>query len=157
MDKEIIKKPHILYWKWNDELLDIETVRKKTYDIINRSIFDLIYVSLHSMSQENRILVSDEVIDSIRECADILNKNGRKLVLDVDIMREVAYFDMFPISEKPYMTRYMEGVLDNHGKLEMVVQESDGVFSVKCVDFDEDGYFIEDTIEDRCYRNKLRR
>ena len=65
-------KPHILYWKWNNDLLDKEILRERTMDIINRSIFDVIYVALHSVTEENQITSNPEMVGSIREW----QKNG---------------------------------------------------------------------------------
>ncbi len=142
------KKPHILYWKWNDEMLDIEKVQSKTHDIIARSIFDLIFISLHPMSSSNRILSNNRTCEMLAECSKILKESGRKLVLDVDVRGETEYLRKNPLTEKDYMTKYMEDVLDEEGKLIVHLQDTNGVFSVKCAEFDQSGYFIEDTVTD---------
>ncbi len=143
-----LKKPHIIYWKWNDEMLDIDAVRRKTLDITNRSIFDVIYVSLHPMSPENRILCGDKVCNLLKECADILRQHNRKLVLDLDIRCETAYLSQHPTLEKDYMVRCMQGVLDKNGALSVSVPEAEGIFLAKCMDFTEKGFFVESSVVD---------
>lgn len=52
-------KPHILYWKWNNDLLDKNILYNCTVDIINRSMFN---VHKHSCTFKHlRTLVTDNV------------------------------------------------------------------------------------------------
>ena len=43
--------PQILYWKWNDELLDENVLVEKANDIIKRSSFRDIAIAPHSMKK----------------------------------------------------------------------------------------------------------
>jgi len=76
--------PHIIYWKWNDEEWEGK-FREGIEDIIRRSPFDLIYISLVWCK---RRLLDDESLLKIKEAADILHKAGRGLMLDIDVRQE---------------------------------------------------------------------
>ncbi len=141
-------KPHILYWKWNNDLLNKEILRERTMDIINRSMFDVIYVSLHSVTEENQIASNPEMVESIRECAGILKQHGRKMVLDLAVYYEKEYIRKNPINEKSYLTKYCCGTLDENGCYSEQFKQADGVFLCKCLDFDKDGLFDENTVID---------
>lgn len=141
-------KPHILYWKWNNDLLDKEILRERTMDIINRSIFDVIYVALHSVTGENQITSNPEMVESIRECASILNRHGRKMVLDLQPGTQQEYIRKNPIGEKAYLVKHCSGKLDENGCYSEKFDKAEGVFLCKCLDFDEDGLFDENTVID---------
>lgn len=141
-------KPHILYWKWNNDLLDRETMRSRTLDIVNRCTFNVIYISLHAASLENQIATSPVMRERIRECAEILKEYGRKLVLDMDIRREMLYMAEHPIHEKTYLTKYCRGHLDEHGSYTEQTDGGQGVFFCKSLMFDENGLFDEATVCD---------
>jgi len=142
------KKPHILYWKWNDDLLDKKVLEERTMDIIDRSMFDVIYVALHSVTEKNRITSNPQMVERIRECATILKEHGRKMVLDLQPYEEVEYMQRNPISEKAYFVKYCCGSLDDNGVYSQEFDKVDGVFLCKCLDFNEDGIFNEDTVVD---------
>ena len=142
------KKPHILYWKWNDDLLNKEILEERTMDIINRSIFDVIYVALHSVTEKNRITSNPQMVERIKECATILKEHGRKMVLDLRPYDEVEYMQKYPISEKGYYVKYCCGKLDNAGAYSEKFEKADGVLLCKCLDFNEDGTFNENTVVD---------
>lgn len=143
-----MEKPHILYWKWNDDLLNKNIVRERTLDIINRSIFDVIYISLHSMKKENQIMCNSDTIDSITECASILKEHDRKMVLDLDISAETAYFKEHPLNDKSYLTKYCRVQLDKNGNYSEKFESVDGVFLCKALTFNDDDLFDEKTVVD---------
>ena len=143
-------KPHILYWKWNNDLLDKDIVRERTMDIINRSMFDVIYVALHSVTEENQITSNPQMVDSIRECASILKQHGRQMVLDLAPYHEKEYMRKNPIGEKAYFVKYCSAELDDNGCYSEQFNKADGVFICKCLDFNEDGTFDENTVIDIC-------
>lgn len=126
----MLKKPHILYWKWNEDVFEEGVLEKKTYDIINRSMFDYLYVSFHFTSKEHKILVSDELIRKIEICAGILEENNRHLLLDLDIRTEKKYFETTDHAEHLCLIQCVCGTLDNKGNFRKPVKEAEGV--LKC-------------------------
>lgn len=141
-------KPHILYWKWNNDLLDKNIVKERTLDIINRSIFDVIYVSLHSVTKENAVTANPKMVESIKECATILKEHNRKMVLDLVVNGEKLYIQNNSISEKAYLAKYCTGTLDEKGCYKEQFKCADGVFVCMCLEFDKNGLFNENTAID---------
>ncbi len=149
-------KPHILYWKWNDDLLDKNTVRERTEDIMNRSMFDVIYVSLHSVSPENRIASNPLMLESVRECAELLKSRDRKMVLDLDISYETEYAKINPTCEKSYLAKYCRRKLDGCGCFTEDFEKADGIYFCKCLSFDDRGLFDEKSVFDITERAEVK-
>lgn len=141
-------KPHILYWKWNNDLLDKSVVRKRTMDIIKRSMFDVVYVSLHSVTSDNTVTANPKMVESIKECADILKAHNRKMVLDLAINGESLYIQKNPTTEKAYLAKYCNGTLDENGCYSEKFNKVDGIFCCKCLELDENGFFDKNTLMD---------
>ncbi len=107
--------PQILYWKWNDELLENGVLENKANDIINRSCFTHIYVAPHSMVSPDASLLSPIMQKKLSDFAEIMHKNGRKAVYDIDIRTEPLTF--FERCKKTAAYSYMvTAKLDENGK-----------------------------------------
>ena len=52
--------PKILYWKWDDSILDRQIFTKKLKDIVNRCGFDVIAVSPHDIQNIDLSITSPE-------------------------------------------------------------------------------------------------
>ncbi len=107
--------PQILYWKWNDDLLDDGVLEKRANDIINRSCFSYIYVAPHSMVSPDASLTNSKMKKKISDFAEIMHKNGRKAIFDVDIRAEPLVF--FNHSRETAQYSYMASAkLDESGR-----------------------------------------
>ena len=158
-----MQKPHFLYWKWNnaDGEFGMESVRRKALDIIERSVFDVIYVSLHNLPHEYNILSSDEIVSIMEMCCKLFNQHGRKMVFDLEIRHNLPYFKTITTTERNALTTCLQGRLDENGDWQQRAVHSvptslidpslphcQGILRCKCADTDADGRIIESTVED---------
>ena len=104
--------PQILYWKWNDDILKEGELERKAQDIFNRSIFDTIYVSLHSSEHSASY---PEIKAKIKKFSEILNERGKKLVMDLDMRREHEKCKSYGYLNCERMAQHTEAVLDENG------------------------------------------
>ena len=107
--------PQILYWKWNDEMLEEGLMEAKVQDIIDRSCFTDIYVAPHSMFTRESTLTGSIMHEKIKKLNEILNKNGRRLIMDIDIRREPGVYAKIS-NELSYFVSQMDVDLDADGK-----------------------------------------
>ena len=52
--------PKILYWKWDDSILDRQIFTKKLKDIVNRCSFDVIAVSPHDIQNIDLTIIAQQ-------------------------------------------------------------------------------------------------
>lgn len=126
--------PHILYWKWNEDIFEEGVLERKTQDIIDRSMFNYIYISFHFTSDEHKILVSNELIQKIETVSNMLEENGRHLILDLDIRHEDLYYRQHSHQEHLYRIKAVSGTLDEQGSLRLEVPEGEQVLNCWLVD-----------------------
>lgn len=77
----------ILYWKWDDTIFENGRMEFAVKNIVERSTFDLIYVSFHHLGlpyTDARLYAKIEAF-----CAE-LARHGRKVLLDIDVRGELA-------------------------------------------------------------------
>ena len=74
--------PKIIYWKWNDDLLDLKILEEKVEDIVRRSDFDVIAMSPHGMNNHDISLRSPEMQASIKKAVELFAKHGRKFTIE---------------------------------------------------------------------------
>ena len=132
--------PHILYWKWNDDVLDEAVMREKTMDIINNSIFDCIYICFHSVSKENRILSSDKGIETLKKCVELFAEHNRRVVIDAEIRGEREYI-MKNLQDRSCFVKMFTGKLDGSGNFSIDAENADRVIRCWTVEFISDKYF----------------
>lgn len=143
-----MKKPHILYWKWNEDHLDEAVMLRCAQDIIDRSMFDVIYVCLHQLDEHHQLLVNDHIIALLKSCCARFAQYGRRVVLDIDPRRELKYYRENPTGEQYRALTYKQWVLNEDGSYSEEIPQSQGVLRCLCVEFDGQGCIIEDSVKD---------
>lgn len=158
-----MKKPHILYWKWNnaDGEFGMESVRRKALDIIRRSMFDTVYISLHNLPHEYNLLSCEQSVRLLEMCCALFKEHGKKLVFDLDIRNNTDYAKTQSLTERNYLSTCLQGTLDENGAWQAPVfvaaaigtydlnaPRCEGILRCKCADTDADGRIIESTVED---------
>lgn len=104
--------PRIIYWKWDDSILDPGNLERKTSELIDGSNFDLVYVSLHWVAKP---FTDPALIAKVERCAAILRRAGRGLMLDIDVRNEGADFYKRHPEERSYQCQVIELDLDATG------------------------------------------
>jgi hypothetical protein len=110
--------PKILYWKWNDDLLDKKILKEKIDDIVKRSIFDVVAMSPHGMQNHDVSLRSPEMKSAIKEAVRLLGEHGRKFTVETN----VGQYAEFPkiLKKAPgkfaHLTRLYDADLDEDGR-----------------------------------------
>lgn len=137
-----MKNPHILYWKWCGDDLCKEVMEHRCREIMELSNFDCIYVSLHSVPTEHRLLSDAKTADLVRRCAEIFESGGRRLLLDLDVIRERDYVNS---NKLPVMSHIMRRkiTLDKNGGFTADESEFTEVLSCVAVKYDEFGRFFD--------------
>lgn len=107
--------PQILYWKWQ-EINEAEIMRKAR-DIAERSNFTHIYISMHNLSLNDRLLSSEKCVNTLNSCARYFKEHGIGVVCDTDITRERKYVDDRRLPQSGFV-KFYECVLDGEGKAE---------------------------------------
>ena len=115
--------PKILYWKWNDALLDHDILRSKVNDICDRSNFDLIAMSPHGMKNHDISLRSDEMKASIKKAVELFAERGRKFTIEANVGQYAEFPTIFADAPGKFMhfTRIYDGDLDENGCAEIDV------------------------------------
>lgn len=136
-----MKNPHILYWKWCDDDLCEDIMEKRCREIIEHSNFDCIYVSLHSVSLPHRILSDSKSAELVRRCAEIFESGGRKLLLDLDVIREQ---DFVVNNKLPVMSQIerCKLTLDENGSFDGECEPAE-VLRCVAVKYDNSGHFFD--------------
>ncbi len=133
--------PHILYWKWNEEDLDVNVALEKARDIAKRSIFNLVYVSLHSAPPEKCMYANPHLANNVKAVADEFKKHGIKMTIDIDILREK--YEAQP-EDRSWFVLYNDVKFDQDGSATLYLGELyDRVVRCWSVVMDEDGKFSD--------------
>lgn len=132
--------PQILYWKWNIKDLNTGILKNKIKDIYNRSVFNTVYVSLHDIPKERRLLSGTESVEAVRfACSEFL-KYGIKMLLDIDIRVEKTGME----NSEYYWLTYGSGKLDSEGNAQIYIGEGyNCVLRCWSVHFGFDGSFSD--------------
>lgn len=119
--------PQILYWKWNDELLDEKVLEEKAYDIIKRSTFRDIAIAPHSMTKPEASFHSPVMQALVRKVNEIFTANGRRVIIDADMRHPLEYGSFFEKAPEKfvYQARLYQLDLDQDGKAEIQVAKED--------------------------------
>lgn len=120
--------PQIFYWKWQE--IDEETIMKKARDIVKRSNFTHIYISMHNIPISDRILSSEKIVNVLNKCARYFKEHGMGIICDVDFTRERKYVKDNDLPQSGFV-KFFECVLDDEGKAEIVVKSADALESEK--------------------------
>lgn len=109
--------PKILYWKWDDSILDREIFTKKLKDIVNRCGFDVIAVSPHDIQNIDLSITSPEFKTCVKFASDFLAQYGRKLVLEIDVGQYAEFGRVFSKAPDKFMhlARLYDAMLDENG------------------------------------------
>lgn len=108
--------PTLFYWKWSEASIRNERLEKNLKNMTDRFSFDLLYVSVHHMKNS---LADPELLEKIDFCQRYLSAQGKKLLLDMDIRREIKGFQADYPEIGTYMVRFVEFDLDENGKGEV--------------------------------------
>ncbi len=101
----------ILYWKWEKSVLDGKRYVAELHSMLKRNSFKYLYVSFHHLG----VPYDDpELYSALKETCDILGKNGRSLILDIDARNEFIAFRKCGGAES-YRIGFCEGGLDKRG------------------------------------------
>lgn len=119
--------PQILYWKWNDELLEDGVMESKAQDICNRSCFTDIYIAPHSMTVPKSSISHPVMRKKLLDTCEFFHKNGRRMFYDIDIRSDPDYF-FKKCNKIAHMTRIFECDLDAEGFAKFELEEN------KCFD-----------------------
>lgn len=103
---------NILYWKWGYDVFEGSRLEEGLMDIIERSDFELLYVSFHHVSYP---FSDPRIQDAVRKCDTLLRSHGRKLLLDIDIRNEGESFEKAFPGHKAFYSRFVEMDLDEQG------------------------------------------
>lgn len=119
--------PQILYWKWNDELLDEKVLIEKANDIIRRSSFRDIAIAPHSMKNPEASFFSPVMRERVRKVNEIFTENGRRVIFDVDMRHPLEYGSFFDKAPEKfvYQARLYQLDLDENGRAEILVAKED--------------------------------
>ena len=109
--------PKIIYWKWNEDLLDLEILEKKVKDIVNRSDFDLIAMSPHGMQNHDISLRSPEMKASIKKAVEFFAKHGRKFTIETHVGQYAEFPKIFEKASNKFVhfTKLYDADLDENG------------------------------------------
>lgn len=109
--------PKIIYWKWNDDLLDHKILEEKVEDIVRRSDFDVIAMSPHGMQNHDISLRSPEMKASIKKAVELFAKHGRKFTAEVNVGQYAEFPKIFAKAPNKFMhfTRLYDADLDENG------------------------------------------
>ena len=109
--------PKILYWKWNDALLDHKILEEKVEDIVKRSDFDVIAMSPHGMENHDVGLRHPLMSASIKKAAELFAKHGRKFTVEANVGQYAEFPKIFEKAPDKFMhlTRLYDADLDENG------------------------------------------
>ena len=109
--------PKIIYWKWNDDLLDLKILEEKVEDIVRRSDFDVIAMSPHGMNNHDISLRSPEMQASIKKAVELFAKHGRKFTIETNVGQYAEFPKIFEKAPNKFMhfTRLYDADLDENG------------------------------------------
>jgi len=77
-----MEHPRIIYWKWSAEDFEGEHYLAKARDLLERSVFDMIYISL---VWTGRALTDAHAQRALRKTAELFHSAGRRMMLDIDV------------------------------------------------------------------------
>ncbi len=119
--------PQILYWKWNDELLDEKVLVEKANDIMKRSSFRDIAIAPHSMTKPEASFYSPVMKALVRKVNELFTENGRRVIIDADMRHPLEYRSFFAKAPDKYVyqARLYQLDLDENGKAEIQVAQAD--------------------------------
>lgn len=119
--------PQILYWKWNDELLDERVLVEKANDIMKRSSFRDIAIAPHSMTKPEASFFEPKMQELVRKANEIFTANGRRVIFDVDMRHPLEYGAFFAKAPDKfvYQARLYQLDLDENGEAEIKVAQVD--------------------------------
>lgn len=119
--------PQILYWKWNDTLLDEKVLEEKANDIIKRSSFRDIAIAPHSMTKPEASFFHPVMKNLVRKVNEIFAANGRNVIIDADMRHPLEYGAFFAKAPDKYVyqARLYELDLDENGCAEIQVAKVD--------------------------------
>lgn len=119
--------PQILYWKWNDELLDEKVLVEKANDIMKRSSFRDIAIAPHSMTKPEASFYSPVMKALVRKVNELFTENGRRVIIDADMRHPLEYGSFFAKAPDKYVyqARLYQLDLDENGKAEIQVAQAD--------------------------------
>lgn len=119
--------PQILYWKWNDELLDEKVLVEKANDIMKRSSFRDIAIAPHSMTKPEASFHSPVMKALVRKVNELFTENGRRVIIDADMRHPLEYGSFFAKAPDKYVyqARLYQLDLDENGKAEIQVAQAD--------------------------------
>ncbi len=123
--------PRIIYWKWDEAILEGSHVEEKIDDLLRRSDFDTVYVSFHWISLP---FTDPRLIGAIEKCCNRLNARGKRFVLDIDVRNECEAIKKRCPNDLAYVTKMLEVDLDSEGCASLeVAHPTVGRWGIKAV------------------------
>lgn len=104
--------PTIIYWKWDDTILEPLVMETKLQDIIQNTTFSMLYLSFHHMT----ISFTDARLQAlVTRCEAILRQNGRGMMLDIDGRAELEGYLKKQPKGRAMTATFVEHPLDENG------------------------------------------
>lgn len=114
--------PHIMYWKWDKNILKPGVLEAGIEDIFNRSNFDVHYLSFHHTEVKMR---DPRLLQKIKHFSEALRERECGLVLDIDARDELGEFvDLYP-EECAWFISLEEVKLDENGRASHFIKQSE--------------------------------
>ena len=104
--------PSIIYWKWDDSILEPGVLEGRAAELIARTTFDTVFVGVHWISYP---VCDPRVIDKIQSACAIFHQAGRKLVMELDARNQYAVFNQRYPDDLVFSFFFAETTLDENG------------------------------------------
>lgn len=107
-----MKKPKILYWKWDESIFTEGKMEQDIKDIYERMQVDLLYVSLHHLGIP---FVDERILHLVEKCTAILENYQGRLLLDIDVRNELEEMRKEDAACELLDIQFLECELDESG------------------------------------------
>lgn len=105
--------PRLIYWKWDDDILEGERLKNKIDELVRRSNFDSVFVAVQWLGKS---FMDARLTAAFDKACRMLHAEGRKFMLDLDVRNEVeGFFAKYP-GHYAYLLGFHECDLDGAGE-----------------------------------------
>ena len=102
-----------MYWKWDNDVLDPEIMKKKADDFMSRTNIGTVFLGTQWIEDHFH---GEKIGLAFRTAIDKLHAGGRKAIIECCIRNEGEPFYKQYQGEPSYLASFYEGVADKDGK-----------------------------------------
>ncbi len=103
----------VMYWKWDNDVLDPEIMKKKADDFMSRTNIGTVFLGTQWIEDHFH---GEKIGLAFRTAIDKLHAGGRKAIIECCIRNEGEPFYKQYQGEPSYLASFYEGVADKDGK-----------------------------------------